>query len=43
MTTKINYLAVIINIAKFIYRDDTNTKVARNFEDVEIIELLAES
>jgi len=39
MTTKINYLA-IINIAKFIYRDDTNTKVARNFEDVEIIELL---
>jgi len=39
MTTKINYLAVF-NIAEFIYRNDTNTKVARNFEDVEIIELL---
>jgi hypothetical protein len=42
MATRINDLATIINIAKFIYKNETNTKVARNFEDIEIIELLRE-
>ena len=40
LSTRINVLAAIINIAKFIYKDITNTKVARDFEDIEIIELL---
>jgi hypothetical protein len=40
MSTRVNVLAAIINIAKFIYKNETNTKLAKNFEDIEIIELL---
>lgn len=40
LPTRLNVLAAIINIAKFIYKNYTNTKIARDFEDIEIVELL---
>lgn len=40
LITRSNILGAIINIAKFIYKDNTNTKIANNFEDIYIIELL---
>lgn len=40
LITRSNILGAIINIAKFIYRNNTNTKIAKNFEDIYIIELL---
>lgn len=42
LSTRLNILSAIINIAKYVYRNDTNTKVAKNFEDVKLIELLRE-
>ena len=42
LSTRLNVLAAIINIAKYVYRNDTNTKLAKNFEDVKLIELLRE-
>jgi hypothetical protein len=42
LSTRLNVLAAIINIAKYVYRNDTNTKIARNYEDIQIIELLRE-
>lgn len=40
LPTRLNVLAAIVNIAKFVYKNNTNTKIARDFEDIEIIELL---
>lgn len=40
LITRSNILGVIINIAKFIYKNNTNTKLAKNFEDIYLIELL---
>ncbi len=42
LSTRLNVLAEIINIAKYVYTNDTNTKIARNYEDIQIIELLRE-
>lgn len=42
LPTRLNVLAAIVNIAKFIYRNNTNTKIAKDFEDIEMIELLRE-
>ncbi|MBW4641193.1 MAG: hypothetical protein KME05_23855 [Gloeocapsa sp. UFS-A4-WI-NPMV-4B04] len=40
LITRSNILGAIINIAKFIYRNNTNAKIAKNFEDIYIIKLL---
>lgn len=40
LITRSNILGAIINIAKFIYKDNTNTKTANNFEDIYIIKSL---
>lgn len=40
LSTRLNVLAAIINIAKFVYKDNTNAKIARDFEDIEIIETI---
>lgn len=42
LSRKLGILVAIINIAKFIYKNETNTKVAKNYEDIKIIELLRE-